>query len=362
MKKYETVMHWVRSGIEAGRISPGEKLPSEPELMRQFSVSRNAVRQAISELSNEGFVQSRHGIGTFCVRRVSGKTRMVGLVCMRLASYIFPRIIHGCNRVIQREGYSLLIHESWYDLNVERALLEGLRDKRVDGIIITPVEGRGGETNADLLAEMEQEGVSIVLLDNEYEGHDFTSVVLDDEEAGAKAASYLWQKGHRNIGILYSENYRPKVLRRDGAMRFLEEMGRPVRPEWLIGIEGQTSPRRTYGQIRSLFRSELRLPSAMVCSSDDEALMFMYQARRHGIGVPDDLSVISFDNSDLARFSHPRLTSMNHPSEYMGELAATLLLNSIYRRDAPARTRTVIASSVIRRESVRPRASVEEPA
>lgn len=88
----------------------------------------------------------------------------------------------------------------------------------------------------------------------------------------------------------------------------------------------------------------------------------MYRARHHGIGIPGDLSVISFDNSEPAKFSHPQLTSMNHPSEYMGELAATLLLNCIYCREEPLRTRTVIASSVVRRDSVRTRLTVHEPA
>jgi DNA-binding LacI/PurR family transcriptional regulator len=94
------------------------------------------------------------------------------------------------------------------------------------------------------------------------------------------------------------------------------------------------------------------VPTAIICSSDDEALMLIRQAKRAGINVPDDLSVISFDNSDLARFSHPRLTSMDHPSDYMGELAATALLSRVYHAETPVRTRSVIDSSVVNRDSV----------
>ena len=354
MKKYERVMAWIREGIESGRIIPGEKLPSEPELMQRFAVSRNSVRQAIYELAKQKLVESRHGVGSFCLRRTQSKSMLIGLVCLRITSYIFPRIIQGCNKVIQKNGYSLLMNESWYDLKQERSTLVALREKRVDGIILTPVQAAGRNNNADLVKEIEDDGIAVVLLDNEYEGYDFSSVVLDDIQAGRTAAKLLWDCGHRQIGVLYSANYRPKVLRRNGVLEFLREQNLSPSDRWIIGIEGQTSAFRTYGQIRELFGMPGSLPTAMICSSDDEALMFIRQAQRRGINVPGDISVVSFDNSEPGRFSHPRLTTMDHPSEYMGELAATLLLNRIYHPETPIRSRNVIGSVVVNRDSVRP--------
>lgn len=353
MKKYERVMAWVKDNIESGLLSPGDKLPSEPELMQRFSVSRNSVRQAINELAKEKLVESRHGIGTFCLRRGQGKSMLIGLVCLRITSYIFPRIIQGCNRVVQKNGYSLLMNESWYDLAHERTILAGLRDKGVDGIIITPVEGEEGENNAALIKEIEGQGTAVVLLDNEFPDYNLSSVVIDDLQAGRAAAKLLWDMGHRQIGVLYSTNYRPKILRKRGVLEFLGE--RQVSPpnQWVVGIEGQISPFRTYGQIRDFFRGNDALPTAIVCSSDDEALMFIRQAQRKGLRIPDDISVVSFDNSDLSRFSHPRLTTMDHPSEYMGELAATLLLDRIHHPEMSVQSRNVIRSAPVNRDSVR---------
>jgi len=272
-----------------------------------------------------------------------------------MSSYIFPRIIHGCNRVMQKNGYKLLMNESWYDVAEERRVLLSLRDMRVSGVILIPVQGNGAYSNAALVKEIEEQGTAVVLLDNEYPEYSFSSVVLDDREAGANIAQFLWEQGHRDIGVLFSSNYRPKILRKDGVVRFVEENGGNVKEEWIIGIDGQISPRSTYRQIRELFRREINLPTAMVCSSDDEALMFIRQARNHGIRVPEDVSVVSFDNSDFSRLSQPRLTSMNHPSEYMGEIAATMLIDRLQRRDHSVRTRTVIQSELIKRDSVAPR-------
>lgn len=354
MKKYQIISSWIREGIESGRIVPGDKLPSESELIRRFGVSRNSVRQAVNELVRERLVETRHGMGTFCIKRSTQSTMNIAMVCLRMGSYIFPRIVQGCNRVLQKNGYTLQLNESWYDLEEEKRLLLGLPNKGVDGLILIPVNDEGTATNASLVKGLEAEGLAVVLLDNEYPGYDFTSVVLDDFQGGVQGARHLWEKGHRQIGVLYSSNYRPKILRKDGVLHFLASQQTGIREEWIIGIDGQSSPFKTYGQIRALFRQRISLPTAMVCSSDDEAIMLMYQARHHGIRIPEDLSVVSFDNSDLSKVSRPRLTSIDHPSEYMGELAATMLLNQLQRREAPLHTKTVIESKLIKRDSVSP--------
>jgi GntR family transcriptional regulator of arabinose operon len=352
-KKYEIVQAYLRSKIESGIIIPGEKLPSESELMAQFKVSRNAVRQAINELIKERLVESRQGIGTFCVKRTQSSSMLIGMVTFRISSYIFTRLVSACNAVIQRDGYTLLLNESWYDATKERSILLNLRERGVDGIIITPVQEENKQSNSDLLNEFEAEGIPVVLLDGEYPGYDFTSIVIDEIAAGRKAAEYLWERGHRDIGLIYSSNYRPKVLRKKGIISFLSSFKASIRDEWLVGIHGQTSPIETYGQIRSIFAVKRQLPTAIICSSDDEALMFMRLARRYHIFVPDDVSLIAFDNSDLARHSFPRLTTLDHPSEYMGELAGKLILDRIYHPNIQSRTRTVIETTVISRDSVR---------
>ncbi len=353
MKKYETIMQSIRRSIESGAITPGQKLPSESELMESFNVSRNAVRQAVHELAKTGLVESRHGVGTFCLRPSPRESMIVGLVCLRMSSYIFPRIIDGCNRTLHGENYHLLVNESRYDLAQESRVLSSLRKQQVDGIIITPVQHPGEATNAHTLKELEREGIPVVLLDNEYPDYALSSVALDDVAGGMKAAKHLWEQGHREIGVLYSLNYRPKILRKRGVAQFLQSKGIEMKSEWVVGIEGQTSPAHTYRQIRELFKRNAPLPSAMVCSSDDEAIMFIHQARQYGIQIPEQVSIVSFDNSDLARVSHPRLTSLHHPGEHLGELAATLLLQKMRRREFSLRTRTVVDPVLIPRDSVR---------
>ena len=352
MNKYQIVKSWLLNNIEVGNIRPGDKLPSESELMQQFSVSRNAVRQAVNLLIKDKYVESRRGIGTFCLKRSLSNSMLVGLISLRMTSYIFPKIIEGCSKALRRNGYELLIHQSHYNLEEEHKILEDLRNREVDGIIITPVSNNGAKTNAELLHSIEAQGIPVVLLDNEYKNERFSSIILNDYSAGYSAAEHLYNMGHRQIGVLYSKNYRPKVIRKDGVLNFLQEKNIPIKDEWLIGIEGQTSAIHTYRQIREIFKTGAPMPTAMICSSDDESLMFIYQAKKHGLKIPNDISIISFDNSDIAKYSDPRLTSMNHPSEYMGELAVSRLLEKIYRNDLSLNSRTVVDSLLIKRNSV----------
>lgn len=354
MKKYQTVLTSLKRRIETQELGAGEKLPSESELIEQFGVSRNSVRQAIGELAKVGLVESRHGIGTFVRKSDTRQTMLIGMVCLRLSSYIFPRIIQGCNRILQKNRYDLLLQESWYDLREERRALMGFQERGVDGIILIPVNGADNENNSEIVHRIESDGTAIVLLDNEYLSYEFSSVLLDDQAAGYTAAEHLWELGHREIGVLFSSNYRPKVMRKEGVTKFLREAGASINDDYIIGIDGQVSPFHTYGQIRRLFSGTTRLPTGVVCSSDDEALMFIHQARKHGFRIPQDISVVSFDNSDVSKVTQPRLTTIDHPSEYMGEIAATHLIDRIRRREAIGPTRTTIRSDLIRRDSAIP--------
>jgi len=353
MKKYEIVKSWLQNNIIKGILVPNDKLPSESELIKQFGVSRNAVRQAINELIKDHLVESRHGIGTFVLKKINESTSNIGLICYRIPSYISPKIIHGVNKIIQKSGYNLLLNESWYDLNIEKSLLSGLTQKNLAGLIITPVQGEGQQNNAEILKELEHRGIPIVLLDNDFPKYNFTSVVLADNNVGIKTAKYVWEAGHRDIGIIYSRNYRPKVLRKEGSLFFLSNAGSPVPEGRVFSIEGQVSGQRVYREIRFIVDNIEKLPSVFICSSDDEALVLMYILHKKGVNIPEDVSIISYDNSESSQFSSPRLTTVNHPSEYMGELVASMLLNKINNPGIKINSRTTIDSYVIKRDSVK---------
>lgn len=357
MKKYEKVEAWIRSGISGRRILPGEKLPSENELSRQFGVSRNVVRQALGNLVHDGWIESVRGVGAFSRPHNPARqlTNNIGFVCFFSGSYIFPEIIRGCDHVLYQQGFHLLLNQSEYDLRKERNILLNLRAKGVDGIIIEPVYGGGDveESNASLLLELQSEGIAVVLCDNSYPGSAFSYIRQDDREGGRIAASFLWEHGHRDIGVFYENDHQAKLQRRAGVEEFLREQGRPMPQCWSVGFAGQGPDSGAAGQAQALFESRKDLPTAFVCSSDEDALSLVREARRHDIHIPGDLSIIGFDDSSIAQLEEVSLTTVQHPSYFFGETATSMLLEQIHHPELSIVTHKWVVPRLIERRSVR---------
>lgn len=355
MKKYQVVEAWTRNRIIEGVLIAGEKLPSESQLCAQFGVSRNAVRQAIQNLIQEGFVESIKGVGTFCRARPpeSEFSANIGLVEYFISSYIYPQVIRGSYNTLSRKGFALLLNQSEYNLERERAILQDLRRQKVGGIIIAPIYGAGDRSNALLLEEIQNEGIAVVLCDDYYPGRDFSSVTLDYHRCGEVAASHLWAKGHRKIGIFYQKDFLVKANRMKGVLDFLGTQEAPVRDSWIVGFNGQGPSSGAADAAERFLKGTRELPSAFVCGNDEDALHLIQVAERLGIRIPDDLSVVGFDNSDIARLERISLTSVDHPSFQIGEKAANILLDKIFHPEIRFVTKTIITPSLVERGSVR---------
>jgi len=353
MNRYKQIEEWVTSQIRNGSLRIGDKLPSESELCARFGVSRQTVRIAMSNLAAAGWTETRKGIGTFCAMRDRRLTRDIGLVCYFTGSYIFPRISRGCDQIAHRTGFHLLLNQSEYDLARERDIITKLRKRGVDGIIIEPVYDGEGDSNADLLEEIEREGTPVVLLDNCFRDRPFSRVCMDDLAAGRLVAAHLAGKGHRRIGILYDRTYFPKRLRREGAEAELAARGAAHHAEWVIGYDGPAPAGRALAAMDAFFGRPGERPTAFICTSDEEAMELYKAAERHGIKIPEDLSVASFDNAQLAELPGIDLTSVDHPGQHMGELATQLLIDRILTPGVASRTVSMIAPRLMERGSVK---------
>jgi GntR family transcriptional regulator, arabinose operon transcriptional repressor len=354
MKKHELIGSWIRNGIIENKFVPGEKLPSESRLRAQFGVSRNVVRQAIRDLAEAGWVQSARGIGTFCRSRVPSMqlTTNIAFVAFFASSYVFPEIIQGCDHVLYTQGFNLLLNQSEYDLEKERSILVALRKKRVDGIIIAPIYDGKDSSNAGLLEEMQAEGIPIVLCDSTFLDRRFSFVAMDDTAGGTTAAAHLWDRGHRKIGVFFQDDYMVKIRRMEGVYSYLERKSSIVRSEWIVKFRGQGPASGASMAAESFFRTACDLPTAFVCSSDEDALHLIQAAEKYNVRVPQDLSVIGFDNSSVAQLQRVSLTSVGHPGFSIGEMATNILLSKIFHPELRLVTRTLITPSIIERSSV----------
>jgi GntR family transcriptional regulator of arabinose operon len=354
--KQQQIRQWILDSIRTGQIVPGDKLPSESELCRKLDASRGSVRQAITQLIGQGWLQSRKGVGTYCIMKDRRLTMDIGLICFQSGSYIFPRIAHGCDQVAHRRGFHLLLNQSGYDLGKEMEILSRLRKRGIDGVLIEPIFDGTGPSNVGALEEMEADGIPVVLLDNYFPGKGFSTIAMDDRAGGRLVASHLWEKGHRKIGIVYGNGYMPKTVRMEGAAAFLQEAGAGIREEWLIPCDTPVSSGKAFAALDAFLArgsaGDGSLPTALICTSDEEAVELYRAAEGHGLRIPHDLSVISFDNSSLAQVPGISLTSVDHPGQYMGELATGILLERILNPDVGSQTTSLMRPQLVERGSV----------
>ena len=138
--KYYTLMEALKEQILSGTIKPGQKLPSENELTREYALSRHTVRKALALLENEGYITARHGKGTFCSERVIQRhnSKNIAVTTTYLSDYIFPRLIQGMDRVLSENGYSIILKNTCNSRSKEEKVLKELLDKPIDGLIIEP--------------------------------------------------------------------------------------------------------------------------------------------------------------------------------------------------------------------------------
>lgn len=356
MTKYERVENWIVQGMENGRLKPGDLLPSEADLCQLLSVGRNSVRTALNNLSHKGIIETKKGIGTFCLGPKLSATMDVGFVTLYSQQYIFPEVAQGCNQVLTRNNYHLVLAESRRDPILEREVLNRLWKRKVDGIILQPSYDGKNPANVDFLREIERSGVPIVLIDNYYPEARFSAVVMNDREGGRLAAAHLWEHGHQRIGIIYHRTYYPKILRMQGAVEYLREKRCRVPDNWLIGFDRMGKLEEVRSRLSESFAREAKnggqFPTAFVCTNDQEAIELIRVAAEHGLAFPRDLSIVSFDNSTLADLPGLALTSINHPSKHMGEMATDILLEKLKHRGVRGNTVTMIEPELIVRTSV----------
>ena len=138
--KYHTLKELLKNDILSGVYQPGDKMPSENQLVQEYDLSRHTVRKALSILEEEGYIIAVHGKGTFCTERALHKkeSKNIAVVTTYISDYIFPRLIQGINSVLSKDGYSIIFKTTENSRRGETACLEDILTKDIDGLIIEP--------------------------------------------------------------------------------------------------------------------------------------------------------------------------------------------------------------------------------
>ena len=276
--------------------------------------NRIKIEEAIEELHYEVNEVAR-GLKT-------NATKTIGVVIPELNNTFCAEIITGMEDILRSHGYATIVCDCRTDRELEREAVDFLVRRRVDGIINMPVDEEGNH-----LKKFQKTGKPIVLIDRKIQGISCDSVLVDNKRAAEDAVQCFIQKGHRNIGIIGGpEGIFTAQERLAGYCKALNEVGIPVR-ESLIFHGDYT----IHGGVRGLEELVQRNPdmTAVLVTNYEMTMGAMIGINELGIRIPEQLSLIGFDNLQFARACSPKLTIVSQPTDEIAKEVARIMLEHL---------------------------------
>ena len=277
------------------------------------------------------------------------ETLTVGVVVSDVTNPFFTSIVRAIEDEVLKQGYNIILCDTDEKPEREQAYLRLLMGRRVDGLIVAPSSG-----NADLLRSAIESGLPVVLLDRSIPGLT-ADVVLSDNESGAfDAVSYLIGIGHRRIGIIAGRlEVSTGADRMAGYVRAIQTHGIPA-DESLIEVAKFKRDIAYDKTMKMLNRAEP--PTALFVCNNVMTAGTMAALKAAGKKVPEDISVIGFDDSEWAALMDPPLTVVAQPIVELGTRAAQTLMRRISRGRVKTPRAVVLKPELILRDScARPR-------
>lgn len=312
------------AGVSSATVS---RVLSRPEMVTE--ATRDAVMQAIAATGYRVNLAARN------LRKQ--RTGAIVALVPNLGNPFFARILAGMGQELSAEGYDLLVGDTMDEGGRHRALNRFLDPSRADGIVL--MDGR--VTLADLAA---QPGAPPLIMASEWiEGAALPRVVLDNQRGTAMATEHLLSLGHQRIAFIGGPA--ANVLHRSRLEGMIRALGRTP-----PGYAGDFSLQAgAQAAVLWLAEDPAARPTAILAFSDELAAGFMGEAQRHGIAIPDQVSVVGFDGIDWGAHLPTPLTTIHQPKREMGRAAARTLLAHM-RGEADIST-TLVPELVIRASS-----------
>jgi GntR family transcriptional regulator of arabinose operon len=331
--KYFQIMEDLKEQIFSGKLQPGDKIPSENQLAENYQVSRQTVRKAIEMLVNEGYVYAQHGKGTFCSERVrhTKQSKNIAVVTTYLSDYIFPRVIQGIDTVLTSDGYSIILKNTRNSRSQEARCLEELLQKDIDGMIIEPSKSQIYCKHLNLYQKMDEYEIPYVFIQGCFSQlSDKPQVLMDDLKGGYLITKYLIEQGHRKIAGVFKSDDKQGQNRHKGYVKALQEANITYDPDIVIWFYTEDRKIHPYECVKEMIESGVAM-DAVVCYNDQIALHVIKAIHSLGKRVPEDISVTGYDNSNISdSINGLKLTTIAHPQEKLGQMAAELLLEMIH--------------------------------
>jgi DNA-binding LacI/PurR family transcriptional regulator len=322
--KYVHVKQKIIERIKNGTIV--DKLPGERVFATELDVSYMTIRKAITELVDEGILYKNTTKGTFVSnRKISPKTtRNIGFfldeaIKEGISSPYYSMVFKAIEKVAKKDGYNVLLFSDSEAINPLN------NQKKVDGVVVCcfpRLENKIQEIK-NLLP--------LVLLDNIANDKSIPSITIDNFNSCYESANYLWTLGHRRIGFvsgLLDSNI--CIERLHGYKSALKSHG--IDEDKTLIFKGDYSY-ESGSKAAKYFLALPELPTSIMFANDSMAIGAMKVIQESGLSIPDDISIIGFDDIEIASRIFPSLTTNAAPINTIAEKAVSMIISAINGKD-----------------------------
>jgi LacI family transcriptional regulator len=295
------------------------------------------IRAAVTALDYQPHAQAR--------RLSKGKAEAIGIVVPDISNAFFALLAGEAERLAVAAGYDVVIWSSRNKIERELACFDRLRGGYIDGLLLIT----NHEDDGRLAERIKAMPGRVVIIDEDVTGGEAPRFFVENEMGGHAATRHLIKNGHRRIAHIGGpKGVMSAIERAAGWRRALAEAGITLDAGWHVCTEYEVEPAtRDAAQLFGLDP----LPTAIFAGSDAVALGVMAQARRRGLAIPQDISLVGFDGMPINDLLGPPLTSIAQPIDDLGRLGAERLLAMI-KGEAYEVTRTRLPVELVERASV----------
>ncbi|WP_068673464.1 LacI family DNA-binding transcriptional regulator [Oceanobacillus sp. Castelsardo] len=300
--------------------------------------TRKRVHEAMEKLNYEP---------NMLASALTGKqTKTIGLIIPDLANPFFSELARSIEDRAHELSYNIVICSTDYQEEKENKYISLLKQKRVDGFILA-----SGFENLERVQELMKEDIPVVIVARDYPNFSINAVALDDYMGGYQAANHLLQLGHKNIGFIALDVYSNRERIR-GFKDALREHHIEPRKD-LHFIEDKKQSLVKAGNISAIeYLESEEIPTAVFACNDLLAIGAIQAIKEAGLNVPDDISIVGFDNTSIATIVDPPLTTMSQPIQRMGREVMDLII-SIFKGERDDEVRITLVPDLVKRKSTK---------
>lgn len=338
MKKYEFVANSLSDDIRSAHYPNGTMLPTEEQLTRMYGVSRQTVRKALSILEERDIIEKKQGSGSMVkIKNPAADSGKVSVIVTYIDDYIFPGQLRGIEEVLSKNNFSAILSATSNRICNERRILEDILNDPVAGILVEGTKTALPNPNIDLYEKLTELNIPIVFFNSCYpELKGPLYVCADNRRGGYELVTYLLKKGHKSIASIFKADDIQGHERYSGYISAMFDNDLFVSDSKTIWYTTETKD-RIFDETGNIL-SAIGDATAVVCYNDEIAFMLIKYLTACGKRVPEDIAVVSFDNSSLSEMSPVKITSLSYENKNIGTIAAGKLVDILNGRRTTSET------------------------